>query len=88
MTVGEAEGAKRLQRTYPTEAEARRAASAERTRAGRQPRSLDLTLAYGRADLFLECKVTVSGYKAEIDAATWLIAEVTHTMGNGQVFTT
>lgn len=51
---------------------------AARTRAARQPRSLDMTLAFGRADLLPECKVTTKGYKAEIDATRWLIAEVTH----------
>jgi phage protein D len=78
VTVGDKDGARRLQRTYASEAEAKRAADAARTRAARQPRSLDLTLAFGRADLFPECKVTTTGYEAEIDATRWLIAEVTH----------
>lgn len=40
VTVGDKDGAKRLQHTYATKAEARRAASAAGTRAARQPRSL------------------------------------------------
>jgi phage protein D len=78
VTVGDKDGAKRLQRTYASEAEAKRAAGAARTRAARQPRSLDMTLAFGRADLSPECKVTTKGYRPEIDATRWLIAEVTH----------
>jgi phage protein D len=88
VTVGDKDGAKRLQRTYASEAEAKRAASAARTRANRLPKSLDLTLAFGRADLFPDCKVTASGYKAEIDAVSWLIAEVTHNFTKDRGFTT
>ena len=80
VNASDKEGAKVLQRTYATEAEAKRAAGAARTRAARQPRSLDMTLAFSRADLFPECTVTTSGYKPEIDATRWLIAEVTHDM--------
>jgi len=47
-----------------------------------------VTLAFGRAELFLECKVTTSGYKPEIDATRWLIAEVTHSWANERGFTT
>jgi len=87
VTVGDKDGAKVLQRTYATEAEAKRAAGAARTRAARQPRSLDMTLAFGRADLFPECKVTTSGYKTEINATPWLISEVTHTWTPDHGFT-
>lgn len=81
VTVGKAEGAKRLSRVYTSEAEARRAAEAEAKRAVRQASTLDLSLALGRADLYPEQRVTASGFKAEIDATSWLIAEVTHNLG-------
>jgi hypothetical protein len=82
VTVGKADGAKRLTRTYASEAEARTAATAAQGRAARQPLSLSMTLALGRADLSPECKATVEGYKAEIDKVKWIVAEVTHTLGD------
>ncbi|RDE04677.1 contractile injection system protein, VgrG/Pvc8 family [Sphingomonas aracearum] len=78
VTSGEAKGARRLSRVYGSEAEAKRAATAAHTRAGREPLSFEITLAHGRADLHPEQNATVSGYKAAIDALAWLIAEVTH----------
>lgn len=88
MTVGDKDGTKCVQRTYASEAEAKRAAGAARTRAGRLPRSLDLTLAFGRVDLFPDCKVAASAYKAKIDAVRWLIAEVTHNFTKDRGYTT
>ena len=78
ITVGKKDGAKRLRRVYPDEASAKRAALAERSRLARSPASLDFTLALGRADAYPEQRVMVSGFKDEIDVATWLITEVTH----------
>ena len=78
ITVGKKDGAKRLRRVYPDEASAKRAAIAERGRLARSPASLDFTLALGRADAYPEQRVTVTGFKDEIDAARWLITEVTH----------
>lgn len=82
VTVGKAEGAKRLSRVYTSEAEARRAAEAEGKRSVRQAATLDLTLALGRANLYPEQRVTASGFKAEIDATKWLIAEVMHDLND------
>ncbi len=50
--------------------------------ADRQPLFLAMTLALGRADLHPEQKASISGYKAAIDAVSWLIAEVTHTIND------
>ena len=88
VTVGESQGAKRLRKTYASEAEATRAAIAERDRLKRQPASLDLTLAFGRPDTYPEQRVKVSGFKPEIDAATWLITEVSHRLDGNGGFTT
>lgn len=46
-----------------------------------------LTLAIGRADLFPETPVRVSGFKSAIDARPWLISTVTHNL-NGNGYTT
>lgn len=88
VTVGEKQGAKRLRRTFASEAEAKRAALAERDRLKRSPATLDLQLAFGRPDAYPEQRVKVSGFKPEIDAATWLITEVSHRLDSNGGFTT
>ena len=80
VTAGAATGAKKLSRVYASEGDAHTAAKAGQARAARQPLSLTLTLALGRADVHPEQKATVSGYKAEIDKVAWLIGEVTHSL--------
>ncbi len=82
VTAGKAEGARKLSRTYASEADARAAAKAEAGRASRQPRTLSLSLALGRPDLKPETPIAVSGFKAAIDAQRWVLAEVTHTLGD------
>jgi phage protein D len=83
FTVGDQDGAKKLRKVYPDEASARRAAVAERDRLKRAPATLDLTLPLGRPDAMPEARVTVSGYKDQIDATTWLITELTHRLDKG-----
>jgi Phage protein D len=83
VTVGEAEGAKKLRKVYPDEAAAKRAALAERDRLKRAPATLDLKLALGRPDAYPECRVKASGFKDEVDGTTWLVSEVTHRLDNG-----
>jgi uncharacterized protein len=80
VTEGRKDGARHLSRVYPTEAKARAAARATLSRARRQPASLDLAPAFGRPDIYPERRVTVRGFKPGIDARTWLVAEVTHTL--------
>ncbi len=82
VTTGKTDGAKKLSRVYGSEAEAQAAAKAAKGRVARQPVSLDLSLALGRADIYPEQSATVSGYKAEIDAVAWLVSEVTHRIGD------
>lgn len=74
---------RKLSRTYATEAAAKAAAKAEHSRAARLPVKLSFNLALGRSDLYPERRLTASGFKAEIDATKWLIAEVSHRLGNG-----
>ncbi len=78
VTVGQAEGAKRLSRVFTYEAEARRAAEAEAKRSVRQGATLDLSLVLGRAHLYPEQRIKAPGFKAEIADTQWLIAEVMH----------
>lgn len=82
FTAGQVDGAKKLSRVYGTEADASAAATAARSRAQREPVSLDLSLALGRPDISPEQKVTVTGYKAEIDALAWIVGEVSHSLGD------
>ncbi|HEY0624658.1 contractile injection system protein, VgrG/Pvc8 family [Sphingomonas sp.] len=82
VTVGKADGAKKLSRTYASEAQARAAAKAASGRAARQAATFDYSLAFGRADLMPEQKVVVRGFKSEIDAVPWRISEVAHSLSD------
>jgi len=42
----------------------------------------------GRADLFPETPVAVSGFKAVIDAQQWIISKVQHSLSNSGFITT
>jgi phage protein D len=91
ITVGQAEGgkaAKTLRKVYPDAASAQRAATAEHTRLKRAPATLDMRLALGRPDAIPEARVTVTGFKPEIDATPWLITETTHRLDNAGGFIT
>jgi hypothetical protein len=87
VTVGEKDGAKRLRKTFADEVSAHRAATAEQARLKRAPATLDMRLALGRADIYVDLRARVTGIKAGIDG-TWLISEVTHNLDNGGGFTT
>ncbi|WP_303703015.1 contractile injection system protein, VgrG/Pvc8 family [Brevundimonas naejangsanensis] len=80
VIVGSDENAKKLNRTYASEAGARRAADTEFKRLQRAAAKFSLTLARGRPDLFPEKTINVSGFKPEIDAAGWLVVEARHTL--------
>lgn len=82
FTAGKADGAKKLARVYPTEEAAQTAANSAHAKAGREPVSLSLTLALGRADVAPEQKAWVRGYKGAIDLAGWLVTEVEHSLGD------
>lgn len=87
VTIGEKDGAKRLRKTFADEASARRAATAEQARLKRAPATLDMRLALGRADIYVDLRASVSGIKAGIDG-TWLVSELTHSLDSGGGFTT
>lgn len=88
VTVGKEDGAKKLRKVYPDEASAKRAAISERDRLKRAPATLDMRLALGRADAMPEARVTVTGFKADIDGTTWLISEVSHRLDKSGGFRT
>lgn len=83
VRVGKTGKVKRIKKVYGSEAAAREAAGAEFSRIGRGGGALSLSLAWGRPDLFPERRVTVSGFKPEIDAAAWLIDEISHDYAGG-----
>lgn len=88
VLVGDSGNAKRLRETYNSEAEAKEHAKAEWGRIQRGAATLSYTLALGRADLYPEQKLRVSGFKPEIDGASWVIAKTTHTITGAGGFTT
>lgn len=69
---------KELRHTYSSRPNALRAAHAELNRIQRGIATFSLTLAHARPDLFPEIPVTVTGFKPQIDADTWLITRATH----------
>ncbi|MFP3567320.1 phage late control D family protein [Paraburkholderia sp. SIMBA_030] len=73
-----------LPETYPTEAEARAAATSELNRAQRSQATMSYMLALGRPDLYPEVPVYLNGFKPDIDDESWLVKRVRHElMDNG-----
>ena len=72
---------RRLRKTYPNEAAAKRAAQAEADRAARAGAALSLTMP-GRADLMAEGRVQLAGVRPGVDGL-WLIKRVTHRIDAG-----
>lgn len=71
-----------LTTVYSSKATAMRAAKAKWEKLQRGVAEFSLTLAMGRADLYPETPVKVSGFKSVIDAQPWLISKVTHSLSN------
>jgi len=82
VLVGRSRGARTLPRIYPTEAAAERAARASHDRRARKKATFSITLADPAPDLYPERKGRLTGFKPAIDAATWLIEEVRHTLSD------
>jgi len=72
--------AKRLKRIYASEGAAKRAAEGAAKKMDRAQAEFEIELALGRPDLFPERPMGVSGFKPEIDARSWLVAEAEHTL--------
>ncbi|QCT18512.1 phage late control D family protein [Jejubacter calystegiae] len=86
--VGTDENVLVLNRTYANRGNAERAAKMQWERLQRGVASFSLQLAEGRADLYTEMPVKVSGFKQQIDDAEWTITTLTHTVSPDSGFTT
>lgn len=86
--VGTDENVLVLNRTYASRANAERAAKMQWERLQRGVASFSLQLAEGRADLYTEMPVKVSGFKQPIDEAEWTITTLTHAVSADSGFTT
>lgn len=82
------ENIKTLRHVYASKANALRAARAEWRRIQRGMASFAITLAYGRAELFPDVPVAVSGFKRAIDHTDWIATRVTHNVNDGGFTTT
>lgn len=80
--VGEADNVFALTTVYSTKAQAMRAAKAKWDKLQRGVAEFSISLAVGRADLYPETPVAVSGFKSIIDEQAWIITKVTHALSN------
>ncbi len=67
-----------LRKTYQNEDAAKRAAAAKWQQLQRGAAEFSITLARGRAELYPEMHVTVTGFKASIDNQNWIISKAQH----------
>lgn len=86
--VGTDENVLVLNRTYANRSNAERAAKMQWERLQRGVASFSLQLAEGRADLYTEMPVKVTGFKQPIDDAEWTITTLTHSVSSDNGFTT
>lgn len=82
-----ADNVKTLRHVYANKANALRAARAEWRKIQRGVATFSITLARGRPELFPDLPATVSGWKRSIDGTEWIIAKVSHTLGDGGLTT-
>lgn len=80
VVTGSDANPKRLSRVYGSEAAARRAADSHFSQQQRKAATFGLELAIGRPDIYPDQRVTVSGFKPQIDATGWLVVEVSHNL--------
>ena len=73
---------------FNSEEAAMQAAQAKWNEIQRGAAHFTFQLATGRADLYPETPVRVSGFKAAIDASAWIISKVTHNLNVTEGFTT
>lgn len=86
--IGTDENVLVLSRTYANRTNAERAAKTQWERLQRGVASFSIQLAEGRADLYTEMPVKVSGFKQPIDEAEWIITTLTHSVTAEGGFTT
>lgn len=88
ILAGTEKNTKTLRRTYPNQDEAERAACGELNRIQRSAKSINITLAYGRVDLFTETPVTLIGFKTGIDGDDWIANHIEHQLSEQGFLTT
>ena len=76
--IGTDENVLVLSRTYANRGNAERAAKMQWERLQRGAATFSIQLAKGRAELYTEMPVKVSGFKQQIDAGEWIITTLTH----------
>lgn len=79
---------RRLKRVYASEGDATSAAQSEAKRLKRAEAAFEFTLALGNALVAPGSKAMLHGFKQEVDAFTWRIASVEHTMDGRGGFST
>jgi hypothetical protein len=80
--AGEADNVFAMTTIYASKAQAIRAAQAKWDKLQRGVAEFSISLATGRADIYPEMPVKVSGFKRVIDEQAWLISKVTHNLNN------
>ncbi|MDF2914005.1 MAG: late control protein [Pantoea agglomerans] len=86
--IGTDENVLVLSRTYANRGNAERAAKMQWERLQRGAATFSIQLAKGRAELYTEMPVKVSGFKQQIDAGGWIITTLTHSLSADSGFTT
>lgn len=86
--IGTDENVLVLSRTYANRANAERAAKMNWERMQRGVATFSIQLARGRAELYTEMPVKLSGFKQQIDADEWIITTLTHSLSADSGFTT
>ncbi len=80
--AGEADNVFALTTIFASKAQAMRAAQAKWEQLQRGVAEFSISLAMGRADLYPETPVRVTGFKRVIDEQSWIITKVTHSLSN------
>jgi uncharacterized protein len=80
--IGTDENVLTLRTTYASKHNAQRAAKSNWERLQRGAAKFSIQLARGRADLYPEVPVKVTGFKKQIDEAEWTLVTVTHSVSD------
>ena len=83
VKVGTGKNAKRIKRSFASEAEAKQAAAAAARKAARGEYQFTYQMALGDPGIEPNQKVTLQGWDSEIDAVKWLVNEAQHTLDKG-----
>lgn len=87
VLMGDEVNPKELPSVYADHKEAQDAAESEYKQMKRKASELSLMLATGKPDLMPQTPVQVHGFKDEMNAATWLVMKVTHSLNDSGLIT-